>query len=176
MTVLLPRLVLASGLLLAAAPVAFAQGQQPEKPPCERFAWSVERERAMFSGSELPKVQSGGALPTGTQAALIQLRPAGEVDFAIAVEKALKPGTFGAVVKIEAPVRPGVYQVTLSEEAWVDVSQDGAHPLSALGHTGRRSCPGLRKSVRFDLKGEPALVQITGAETDTLKLAISPAD
>lgn len=174
MTALLLRSALAAGLLVAAAPLSCVRGQ-PEGPACERFAWSLEREKALFSTPELPRVQSGGAMPRGAEAALIQLRPPGEIDLPIAVEKAPKPGTFGAVVTIEAPVRPGIYQITLSEEAWVDVSQDRVHPLSALGHTGRRSCPGLRKSVRFDLKAEPVLVQITGAETETMKLAISPA-
>lgn len=170
------RSLLAAALLLAGAPVTTAWAEGPEKGPCERFAWSLERERALFSQPGMPVVTSGAELPAGTTAAVLRLRPAAEVSLPIPPERPVAAAGFAGFVLLAAPARPGTYQVTISEEAWVDLSHDGAHALRALGHTGRRGCPGLRKSVRFDLKSEPILVQISNAESDVLNLAISPAE
>jgi hypothetical protein len=66
----------------------------------------------------------------------------------------------------------GTYQVTLSDEAWIDVIQDGKF-LRSIGSSGRSDCPGVRKSVRFELKPEPFVLQLSGVILETIVVAIS---
>jgi hypothetical protein len=61
--------------------------------------------------------------------------------------------------------------VTLSDEAWIDIVQDGAYRPS-LEFSGVHGCPGLRKSVRFDFKQGPLILQLSSASAPSLKLAI----
>ncbi len=64
-----------------------------------------------------------------------------------------KPDTFGGVLEIDA-VEPGLYQITLSDDAWIDVIQNDAFVKSAA-HSGRRDCADVHKSVRFQLGQGP---------------------
>jgi hypothetical protein len=64
--------------------------------------------------------------------------------------------------------------VTASEEARIDIAANGKIER-ALGHTGTRDCPGMRKSVRFQISG-PVSIQISNAASRTLDLAIAPAN
>ncbi len=66
-------------------------------------------------------------------------------------------------------------QVTLSDDAWIDVVQDGKETRSA-SHVGLHGCPDLRKSVRFELKAAPAKVQIRGAPRASIKVGFAPAE
>ena len=67
--------------------------------------------------------------------------------------------------------KPGIYQVTLSEEAWIDVVQDDRYARS-VGSTGRGDCPGLRKSVRLDLAAAPFVLQISGVTSESVAVAV----
>ena len=86
-----------------------------------------------------------------------------------------KDNTFGGVFSLAGVDKPGIYQVTASEEAWIEVSPDGKSVARALAHSGMNDCPGLRKSVRFEING-PASIQISNAASPTIDLAIAPAD
>lgn len=59
------------------------------------------------------------------------------------------------------------------DEAWVDVVQNGGYARS-IGSTGRSDCPGLRKSVRFDVASNPIVLQISGASVDFISIVVSP--
>jgi hypothetical protein len=74
-------------------------------------------------------------------------------------------------VAFPAPDRPGLYQVTASEDCWIDVVQDGRFAKS-VGSTGRRDCTGVRKSLRFDLRQAPFVVQVSGVAAETIALAV----
>src|SRR5271169_5529257 len=104
---------------------------------CDKFKWSVARERAWFAA---------GA----------------------------KPGAFGGVLKISGLPKAGLYEITLSDEAWVDVVQNGASVKSS-DFSGQKNCPGVRKSVRFPLAAGSATVQISNAASAAIQLAIAPA-
>lgn len=69
-----------------------------------------------------------------------------------------------------SPMRP-VYQVALSGEGWIDLVQNGA-ALDSADHSGAKTCPGLRKSVRFNVGAAPVALQVSGAPTDSIKVAI----
>ena len=64
--------------------------------------------------------------------------------------------------------------MTLSDEGWVDVVQNGARVKSS-DFSGQKTCPGVRKSVRFTLAAGPAQLQISNVETNKIVFAIAPA-
>ena len=78
---------------------------------------------------------------------------------------------FGGAIRFPSLEKPGIYQVTLSEEAWIDAVQDDRYARS-VGSTGRSDCPGLRKSVRLDLGAAPFVLQIGGVTSDSIAVAI----
>ena len=78
---------------------------------------------------------------------------------------------FGSAIRFPALDKPGIYQVTLSEEAWIDVVQDNRYARS-VSSTGRGDCPGLRKSVRLDLAAAPFVLQISGVASESVVVAI----
>jgi hypothetical protein len=143
-----------------------------EKDSCDQFKWSVARERAAFAG-DLKRAASGATVAVG-QAYAIALGPGEAVAFAAPPERAPKAGSFGAALGLAEIDKPGLYQITLSDEAWLDVVQSGA-TIKSTGFSGQKNCPGLRKSVRFDLKPGPATIQISNASAATIDLAIEPA-
>ena len=71
-------------------------------------------------------------------------------------ERAPGKDTYAAVVNVPK-LEPGLYQITLSGEAWIDVAQNGALVKSS-DFSGQRDCPGVRKTVRFDLAAGPATI------------------
>ena len=82
---------------------------------------------------------------------------------------------FGGAIKLAAPDKPGIYQVTLSEDAWLDLVQDGRYART-VGHSGRGDCPGLRKSVRLELTATPFALQVSGVTADKIFVTIGPRD
>ncbi len=155
------RLPLALAFSLFAAP-AFAD--------CDHFKWSVAKEREWFAApAALPAVN--GSAETG-KAYTVTLSK--DVKLPTASEKETRPGTFGAVVQVPK-VAAGLYQITLSAEAWLDVVQNNALVHSS-GFSGQRDCPGVRKSVRFGLAEGPTTIEISNAATDQIVMAIAPAN
>jgi hypothetical protein len=80
----------------------------------------------------------------------------------------------GGIVHLPAPPQAGVYQITLSDEAWVDVVQNGGYARS-IGSTGRSDCPGLWKSIRFDVASSPIVLQISGASVEVISAVVGAA-
>ena len=106
----------------------------------------------------------------------IKLRPGNNVLFALPPER--KPRSerwFGGAIWFASASRPGIFQVTLSEDAWVDVVQNNRYARS-VGSSGRRDCAGLRKSIRLELEMAPFVLQISGVESDTVLVAVSPGE
>jgi hypothetical protein len=142
---------------------------------CEKFAWSLARERAAFAAADKTMIAAGetlAALPAG--ALVIRLQPGAQAAFDMPPER--KPRTelwHGGMVRLPALPKPGIYQITLSEDAWIDVIQDGRYARS-VGSTGRGDCPGVRKSVRLDLDATPVVLQVSGVATDAIAVTIGP--
>ncbi|KRB23699.1 MULTISPECIES: hypothetical protein [Mesorhizobium] len=138
-----------------------------EDAGCEAFKWPVTREQALFAAA--PATPSGGTLAVGA-AADLALVPVDKAAFAVPPEHAPGEGTFGAVASVAVPPE-GAIQISLSGEAWIDVIQDGKAVKSA-GYSGVKTCPGIRKSVRFKLAAGPATIQFSGAKKAELKVAV----
>jgi hypothetical protein len=93
----------------------------------------------------------------------------------VAPERAPKKAeSFGGVVTILAPTHTGTYQVTLADEAWIDVVQNGQRVASSA-FTGKAGCEGVRKSVRLEIATGPVVIQISGANADRIAIAAAPA-
>lgn len=156
------KVVVSLFALLAGTSFAMA-----EDAGCEAFKWPVTREQALFAAP--PAIPSGAPLAVGA-AADLGLVPVEKAGFTLPPERAPAQGTFGAVASVEVPP-DGVIQISLSGEAWVDVIQDG-HAIKSAGYSGVKTCPAIRKSVRFKLTPGPATVQFSGAKKAELKVAV----
>jgi hypothetical protein len=144
---------------------------------CEKFAWSLSRERAWFAASEKAAVVAGESLTAVPNAAVnVRLQPASEASFVLSPErKPRSDGGFGGIVRLPALDRAGIYQITVSDEAWIDVVQDDRYARS-VGSTGRSDCSALRKSVRLELGPAPFVVQLSAVATPIIVMAIGRAD
>ena len=144
---------------------------------CEKFAWSLSRERAWFAASEKAAVVAGESLTAVPNAAFnVRLQPASEASFVLPPErKPRSDGGFGGIVRLPALDRAGIYQITVSDEAWIDVVQDDRYARS-VGSTRRSDCSALRKSVRLELGPAPFVVQLSAAATPIIVMAIRRAD
>jgi hypothetical protein len=160
--------LLVAVLIASLGPVAAEDG-------CEKFAWSLARERAAFATPDKTTATAGetlAALPAG--ALVIRLQPGAQANFEMPPERKPRTETWhGGVVRLPALAKSGIYQITLSDDAWIDVIQNGRYARS-VGSTGRSDCPGVRKSVRLDLDASPAVLQVSGVAPDTIAIAIGP--
>ena len=106
----------------------------------------------------------------------VRLQPASEASFVLPPErKPRSDGGFGGIVRLPALDRAGIYQITVSDEAWIDVVQDDRYARS-VGSTGRSDCSALRKSVRLELGPAPFVVQLSAVATPIIVMAIGRAD
>ena len=163
-----PRLGFVAAALFALHAPAFAEDG------CGRFAWPLAREQALFAAQDRLAVNAGDILPSIPKGAFILALQAGTAA-AFVMPPERKPKSerwFGGMLRFPAPSKPGIVQVTLSEEAWIDVVQDERYARS-LGSTGRSDCPGLRKSVRFELGTAPFVLQLSGVASESVVTAVS---
>jgi len=161
------RLTLAAAALIALLSPAFADDG------CGKFAWPLAREQTLLAASDKASVNAGAILAAIPKTAfVVHLQPGAQAVFAMPPErKPMAVHWFGGAIRFPGLEKPGIYQVTLSEEAWIDVVQDDRYARS-VGSTGRGDCPGLRKSVRLDLGATPFVLQISGVTSDSIVVAI----
>ena len=164
------RMSLSLAFALAWGP---ALGQ--EASGCDRFKWSVYRERSAFGTPGLQKVDAGKPLPGIMDPAIVRLQATDSGAFVMPPGHKPRQGTFGTVVKTPPLAVGGTYQITLSDEAWIDVIQDGKEVRSSA-FTGDKDCPNVRKSVRFSFAPGDATIQISGAAADSIKMDLLPAE
>lgn len=166
------RRVLATCLFFAslcAAPALYAD----EKPACEQFAWSLADEKAWFGDPDITNRTSGDNTESLADGAFsIALKPESAVTFLLPPEGKPKEGAGNSAIVTFATVpAAGRYQVTLSDEAWIDMIQDGKYAAS-VEHSSVKTCDGLRKSVRFDLAPGALTLQLSHSSATVLKVAV----
>ena len=170
--------------LALAAAVAAALAFAPGKPAsaedmsaCDQFTWPVKREQALFGSQDLQHVASGATLASFPDRGIaLELQPHDAVSFALPPGRQPKiANSSGGFLVISNVQKPGRYQITASAEGWIDVIQDGKL-LVSTAHSGRRDCPDVRKSVRFDLQSGAVTIQVSGVDSKLVKLAILPAE
>ena len=165
--------LLATCLLLTAAAPAYAA---EEPSGCDKFKWPIDHERAALTAPDRVKLASGAelaAIPaTGMTFALVA--PA-DAKLPSPPERAPKDGTFAAFANFKAPAKAGIYTISLSAGAWVDVVQDG-HDLKPKAFSGATDCDGIRKTMKYEISAAPFVLQISGARDNSLSVAILPSE
>lgn len=167
-----------------AAAVATALTFAPGKPSaaedmsaCDQFNWPVKREQTLFGSKDLQHVASGATIASFPDRGIaLELQPHNSAPYALPPGRQPKiANSSGGFVVISSVPKAGQYQITASAEGWIDVIQDGK-PLASAAHSGRRDCPDVRKSVRFDLQSGAVTIQVSGVDLKLVKLAILPAE
>jgi hypothetical protein len=166
------NLVFIALLLFVSAPAFAAE----EPSGCDKFKWPIDRERAALTASDRAKLASGSeqaALPaTGITLALVA--PA-DAKLPTPPERAPKEGTFAGFTTFKAAAKAGLYTISLSSGAWVDVVQDG-HFLKPKAFSGATDCDGIRKTMKYELAASPFVLQVSGTEQDSISIAILPSE
>jgi hypothetical protein len=154
--------------LLAALP-AFAQ----EPVGCDKFKWPVDHERALLASPS--QMTSGAGLPQPlATAATVVLVPYAAAKLPVAPSRAPKTAdSYAGFINAPAVPKPGTYRVALSAPAWIDVIQNG-HTLQSTGFSGVRDCPGIAKSVKFELTAAPFVVELSGTTAHNLTFVVTP--
>ncbi len=162
--------------LLIALLLFGASAYAAEEPSgCDKFKWNIDQARAALTAPDRIKLVSGGelsALPaTGMTLALVT---PGEAKLPSPPERAPKEGTFAGFANFKASPKAGVYTISLSAGAWVDVVQDG-HFLKPKGFSGATDCDGIRKTMKYEIGTSPFVLQISGTKEDSISIAILPS-
>ena len=140
---------------------------------CDHFKWPLAREKVWFAQAVEP-IEASAEISRLDQAFALALKPSDSAGYLLPLKRPAVAGTYGGVVKVSSIPKPGVYQVTLTREAWVDVVQNGARAQSR-NVSRQRDCVEMRKSVRFELAAGPAAVQISGVDSASIVFALAPA-
>lgn len=160
------RFLLATIAVLIAVP-ALAQ----EPTGCDKFKWPLDKERALLAHAA--PLASGGELPpTLTAAVKVALLPVAEAKLPVAPSRAPKPDTYAGFVRVTAPAKAGTYKVTLTDNAWIEIVQDGKN-LKTGAFSGVHGCDGLRKSVKFDLSAAPFTITVSNITAKEIGLVVT---
>lgn len=154
--------------LLLAMP-ALAQ----EPVGCDKFKWPLEREHALL---EHPApAASGSEVAQPLLAAVgVTLAPFADAKLPLPPSRAPKAlDSYAGFLRVASLPKAGTYRLTLSDNAWVDVFQDG-HEVKSLAFSGAVGCAGLRKSVKFELTAAPFTIEVTGSAVDKIALVLTP--
>ena len=153
--------VLAAALIAGLSFTAARTASALDIAACDQFAWPIKREQALFASKDLQHVASGTTLDSVPDRGIaLELQPHDTAPYVLAPSRQPKIGS---------------YQVTASAEAWIEIIQDGKS-LASTAHSGKRDCPDVRKSVRFDLQTGAVTIQVSGVDSKLIKLAILPAE
>jgi hypothetical protein len=147
-----------------------------EPAGCDKFKWPIDKERGLLTSKDAAtiRVASGSSVKAALPVAMtVTLVPFADAKLPTAPERAPRlPASFAGFIALAAPPRDGVYKISLSSEAWIDVVQNG-HLVKSQGFTGATACDGIRKSVKFDLKAEPYAIQLSNVANDAIAVAIT---
>jgi hypothetical protein len=159
-------------LVLAAGPAWAAE----EPSGCDKFKWPIDRERAALTAPDRAKLASGAeltALPS-TGVTLALMTPA-DAKLPSPPERAPKDGTFAGFASVKAAPKAGIYTISLSAGAWVDVVQDGNF-LKPKAFSGATDCDGIRKTMKYELSDKPFVLQVSGTKENSISIAILPSE
>ncbi|WP_245454543.1 hypothetical protein [Bradyrhizobium sp. RP6] len=162
-------------IFLTALTISATSAFAAEEPSgCDKFKWPIERERAALMAPDRTRLASGSeqaALPSS--AVTLELVVPSEARLPMRPERAPKDGTFAGFTSVKS-AKAGLYTISLSTGAWVDVVQDG-HALKPVAFSGATDCEGIRKIIKYQLSAQPFLLQVSGARDNSVSIAILPA-
>ena len=146
-----------------------------EPSGCDKFKWPIHNERAALTAPGRAKLASGSeqaALPPAS-ITLSLVAPA-DAKLPTPPERAPKDGSFAGFTRIKS-AKAGLYTISLSTGAWVDVVQDG-HVLKPVAFSGATDCDGIRKTMKYELSASPLLLQVSGTRDNSISIAILPTE
>jgi hypothetical protein len=159
-------------LLLGATPARAAE----EPSGCDKFKWPIDRERAALTAPDRVKLASGAELAAPQSTGMtLALTPPADAKLPTPPERAPKEGTFAGFAGIKGAPKAGLYTISLSAGAWLDVVQDG-HFLKPKAFSGATDCDGIRKTMKYELSASPFVLQVSGTREDSISIAILPAE
>lgn len=166
-----------TSLLIALLLIVSVPAYAAEEPSgCDKFKWSIDHARAALTAPDRARLASGSeqaALPsTGITLALVT---PSDAKLPSPPERAPKDGTFAGFTSVKAAPKAGLYTVSLSAGAWVDVVQDG-HFLKPKAFSGATDCDGIRKTMKYELAASPFVLQVSGARENLISIAIQPSE
>jgi hypothetical protein len=164
------KVVAAAALLLCSAGAVQAQ----DAGGCGRYAWDIGPDQAALSGAPLPEAAAGSERAADGTGFSLPLRPWSEGLLPDPPERAPRNAASRAGhIAFAPPAEPGLYRITVSASAWIDVRQGGEYVKpQAVG--GARDCPGARKSMLFQLLDAPFTVQISDADVESVGMVVGP--
>jgi len=147
--------------------------QAGEPGGCDKFKWPIAHEQSALSAPPAARLEDGAALAFEVAAQLhLALFDDAKFDMPPGRAPKLSP-SYAGKVRLDAPAAAGTYKITLSDEGWIDVIQDGRF-VKPSGFSGAGDCPGVRKSVKFPLAAQPATIQLSNVKASTISLIVSP--
>jgi hypothetical protein len=162
--------VVSTLLILLVASSALAA----EPSGCDKFAWNIADAQRLLAAS-----RPAGASPNDRNAATaiaVSLAPLANAKLKLPPERtSSNASSLAGSVEFAGAAHKATYAVTLSASAWIDVVQDGKY-LRPIAYTGALECPGVRKSVKFAIGPGPFTLQVSGANSGTINLVVTPAD
>ena len=90
-------------------------------------------------------------------------------------ERAPKDGTFAGFASFKAVAKAGIYTISLSAGAWIDVVQDG-HALKPRGFCGATDCDGIRKTMKYEMSASPLRAADQRRPGQCMSVAILPSE
>lgn len=167
------RMALLIGFVLLGTASAFAA---EEPSGCDKFKWPIERERTALTAPDRVKLSSGGELATPPATGItLALVPPADAKLPTQPERTPKEGSFAGYINFKNAAKAGLYTISLSAGAWIDVVQDG-HTLKPRGFSGATDCDGIRKTMKYEFSASPFVLQISGARESAMSVAILPAE
>jgi hypothetical protein len=150
---------------------AFSFAAEPSG--CDKFKWPIDHERSALLAPRTARLEAGAALAFDA-AASVHLAPFAEAKLALPPERAPKTSpSFAGAFELGAPGAAGIFKISLSDEGWIDVIQDGRF-VKPVAFTGATDCQGLRKSVRFPLEAKPLTIQLSDVRSSDISVIVSP--
>jgi hypothetical protein len=164
-------------VLLALVAFGATSARAADEPSgCDKFKWNIDHARAALTAPDRVKLASGVELASLPATGIVLgLQPPAEARLPTTPERAPKEGTFVGFTTIKNAPKAGLYTVSLSAGAWIDVVQDG-HMLKPKAYSGATDCVGIRKTMKFDIGASPLVFQITGARENSISVAIQPSE
>jgi hypothetical protein len=138
----------------------------------------VHQERAVFAttAQALPAGRALAAAPVLVPKQLYQLTlsPQDQVSFAVTPGKRmLADGAYAGVAHVHI-AQPGSYRVALDGGFWIDLVS-GNTLITSSDFTGQPHCDAPRKIVLFSMPAGDLVLQLSGATSTQVRVAIVPA-
>ena len=146
------------------------------KPACAATDKDIP---APWHGWTSPETLNGGS-GLGTAGKLVAghtyaaaLPPSSTMSYVVPLPKPAAAGTFAGLFTLMVD-KAGTYSIALSQGAWIDVAPAAGPVLTSTAHGHGPACTTIHKVVDFALQPGAYVVQVSGAQSSPILIAIQP--